>query len=272
LNLQTVAEIAKARDIWDYEAQPKEWLGGCPLCGAWDEHFETFATRDRYGFKALSVTCTQCGLNFLPERMTREAYARFYETAYRPLVSAFHGREINAQTIQPEQEEYAKGLAQILQLSLPDSARTLLDVGGSTGVVAGILGARLAIRGLTIIDPSPAEAAIARGRGIEAILGTIEDAPLVGRHFDLITLCQTADHLLDLMGSLKKIRGLLSKDGLFWSDIVDFDVTREVKIDHPFNLTEKTYREFLRRAGFKLLQVNYAPDGVHIGFLCRAAE
>jgi SAM-dependent methyltransferase len=214
------------------------------------------------------VQCT-CGLNFLNPRMTREAYARFYETAYRPLVSAFHGREINAQTIIPEQAEYARRLFRLLKGWLPMGVPlTHLDIGGSTGIVASLLRTVYQVTS-TVLDPSPAELAAAASVDHEVIRGLIEDFEPGERRWDVVTLCQTADHLLDLMGSLKKIRGLLTKDGLFWSDIVDFDKTREEKIDHPFNLTERTYREFLKRAGFELLQINYAPDGVHIGFLAR---
>ena len=39
--------------------------------------------------------------------MTADAYGRFYDGIYRPLVSAFHGRLIDAATIQAEQREYA---------------------------------------------------------------------------------------------------------------------------------------------------------------------
>lgn len=253
---------------FNYDAQSKEWLGGCPLCGAWDEHYETFANRDRYGFRVLSVTCTQCGLNFLPQRMTREAYARFYETAYRPLVSAFHGREINAQTIQPEQRVYAQALGDFLEPYVWQGLQALLDIGGSTGVVAISLAHRFGLKP-TVIDPAPEELALAGG---ETIPGFVEDYDPQGRRFDLVTMCQTADHVLDLMGTLKKVRSLLSQYGLFFVDIVDFEQTREVKIDHPYNLTRRTMREFLRRAGFDVVcEKDMASK--HIGFVCtRGAE
>jgi SAM-dependent methyltransferase len=258
--------------IFDYEAQPKETAQACNLCGSYYRHFKGDLknygrSRDRYGYEVCVAECQACHLNFFAERMTREAYARFYETAYRPLVSAFHGREINAQTIQPEQREYAARLRRVLHPWNRDGMRTLLDIGGSTGVVAQFLSDTMGVSA-TVLDPSKAELNEAEWGDVETVQGLLEDFNAADR-FDLITLCQTADHLLDLMGSLKKIKSILSPDGLFWSDIVDFNVTREVKIDHPFNLTERTYRQFLDKAGFKLLQINMAPDGKHIGFLCK---
>lgn len=256
---------------FDYDNQPKETLDHCQHCVC-PPMIHNFARRDRYGFKVGVSECGGCGLNWLSPRMTKEAYARFYETAYRPLVSAFHGREINAQTIQPEQVGYAERLAKFLE-PWCDQMRNgkVLDIGGSTGIVARFL-ADCFFLFPHVLDPSLDElnaAEMTGGGPLELIPGMIEDFDANGRTWDLVTMCQTADHLLDLMGSLKKIKSLLSEGGLFWSDIVDFDVTREVKIDHPFNLTEKTYRQFLLKAGFTLLQINYAPDGKHIGFLCR---
>lgn len=266
---QGARELTKYEAIWDYETQPKEWVTHCNLCERpANPRLDQPRGVDRYGFSYGWVFCPSCDLHFIAHRMTREAYARFYESgAYRRLVSAFHGRDVMA-TIEQEQEEYAARLTAILRPWAWPKANTLLDIGGSTGVVAGYLRDSLGMIA-AVLDPAQENAG--RFDGVIRLRGTIEDHPLRGT-WDLITLCQTADHLLDLMGSLRKIKSLLSPEGLFWSDIVDFDVTREVKIDHPFNLTERTYRMFLEKAGFKLLQINYAPDGRHIGFLCRAAE
>ncbi len=67
----------------------------------------TITHRDRYGYPAQASACSRCGLVFLNPRMTAAAYGRFYDGVYRPLVSAFHGRLIDARTIQAEQREYA---------------------------------------------------------------------------------------------------------------------------------------------------------------------
>ena len=81
---------------------------------------------------------------FLNPRMTAAAYGRFYDGIYRPLVSAFHGRLIDAQTIQAEQRDYAVDRADDDPAVLRGrrACETMLDIGGSTGVVAGALRAR----------------------------------------------------------------------------------------------------------------------------------
>src|SRR5687768_486002 len=82
---------------FDYAAQSKVRVERCNLCG--ELEFVGLTHRDRYGYPAVTSGCTQCGLVFLDPVMTREAYAAFYTKTYRPLVSAFHGRLIDARTI-----------------------------------------------------------------------------------------------------------------------------------------------------------------------------
>jgi hypothetical protein len=38
----------------------------------------------------------------------------------------------------------------------------------------------------------------------------------------VVIICQTVDHLLDVAGTLARVRQLLSDDGLLFIDIVDF--------------------------------------------------
>src|ERR1043166_938306 len=90
---------------YDYASQPKTHLTACNLCGS--SLFVVLTHRDRYGYPAEAHACQRCGLVFLNPQMTADAYGRFYDGIYRPLVSAFHGRLIDAKTIQAEQREYA---------------------------------------------------------------------------------------------------------------------------------------------------------------------
>ena len=86
---------------YDYAAQPKAAVATCNLCGT--AEFVVLSHMDRYGYPTEAHACGRCGLVFLNPRMTAQAYGRFYDGTYRPLVSAFHGRLINAHTIQAEQ-------------------------------------------------------------------------------------------------------------------------------------------------------------------------
>ncbi|HXV36720.1 MAG TPA: methyltransferase domain-containing protein [Myxococcota bacterium] len=262
---------------YDYPAQPVQRAERCNLCGS--DRFVTIAHRDRYGYPASADGCLRCGLVFLNPALTRDAYAEFYRSVYRPLVSAYHGRRIDAESIQHEQREYAAERADFLAPRMrARGCKTLLDVGGSTGVVAHALKQRFDLHA-TVIDPAPLEIDVARRLGLETVTGFVEDYDSGGATFDLIVLCQAVDHLLDVALSLSKIRDLISPWGLFFVDIVDFRaayrrngcVEEAIKIDHPYYLTDATMRAYLERSGFELLAIDFAADHLHVGYLCAPA-
>jgi SAM-dependent methyltransferase len=262
---------------FDVEAVPKRRVEACNLCGG--SEFETVAEDDRYGFPLTADRCTRCGLVFLNPMPTAEAYAHFYRHVYRPLVSAFHGRTIDAETVERDQAEYAAELVATLEPFLAGGRRrTLLDVGGSTGVVAEAVARRFGLAA-TVLDPAPDEAERAAARGLETVVGTIEDYDPGERRFGVVLLCQTIDHLLDVAGSLAKLRRVIAEDGLLFVDIVDFRVPwrrtgrieEAIKVDHPYSLTPETAEALLAQAGFRPTHVERAADGLHVRYVCEPA-
>lgn len=263
---------------YDYAAQPAERVPACNLCGC--EVLVTLTHRDRYGYPASATACSRCGLAFLNPRMTADAYVRFYDGVYRPLVSAFHGRLIDARTILDEQQDYAVDRAGTVRPWLAGAGfQTMLDIGGSTGVVAAQFAREFGLRG-TLIDPAPLEVEHARALGLETVTGLVETHDFGASRFDVVLICQTIDHLLDVGGTLRRVRGLLSDRGLLFVDIVDFraaylrngSVEDATKIDHPYYLTQETMQTYLRRAGFAVVHADYAADHLHVSYLCRKAS
>lgn len=170
---QMVVKDAIAALGCDYGEQATHWPLACNLCGA-RGHAVKAAERDRYGYPATFVVCQRCGLGYLCPRLNATQYMHFYSEVYRPLVSAYHGRRIDAETVQLDQHDYATGLAAFLLPLLPSAPRTILDVGGSTVVVSRVLAACLHARA-TVLDPAPDELAVARAAGMETVAGLIED-------------------------------------------------------------------------------------------------
>src|SRR5687768_11294998 len=263
---------------FDYAAQEWMLVERCNLCGA--SAFTVLTHRDRYGYPAPASACDRCGLVFLDPVMSARAYGRFYAGTYRPLVSAYHGRLIDARTIQNEQREYAVDRGDLLAPYLDGrGGRTLLDIGGSTGIVAHQLARRFGLTA-TVIDPAPLEAAEAQALGLETIEGLVEEVDLGDRRFDVVIVCQTVDHLLDVAGTLRRIRQLLSERGVLFIDIVDFraaylrnwSVEEAVKIDHPYYFTESTIVAYLRKSGFEILRADYAADHLHVSYVVRPGE
>jgi ubiquinone/menaquinone biosynthesis C-methylase UbiE len=280
--MTTIASGARAERIaslaFDYDSQPKTNVEHCNLCGV--SEFVGLTHKDRYGYRAAAACCVRCGLVFLDPVMTPAAYGRFYEGTYRALVSAYHGRLIDARTIQQEQREYAVERGDLVQALVHGRGyKTLLDIGGSTGVVAHAFAKRFNLRA-TVVDPAPLETAQAQTLGLETIEGLVEHVDLGERRFDVVTLCQTVDHLLDVSGTLRRIRELLTPDGLLFVDIVDFraaylrnwSIEEAIKIDHPYYLTEATITGYLRRTGFQVIRTDFAADHLHISYVARPSQ
>lgn len=255
---------------YDPAPGPREDVLECNLCGS--NRLVEVARRDRYGYRSTLAVCVRCGLGFLSPRPTRDAYAAFYRDVYRPLVSAYHGRRIDAETVQAEQRGYAAELAAFLERTLPRAPASVLDVGGSTGVVAAAF-VRDDLRP-TVLDPAPDELAVAKAAGMETVEGFAEDFDPGERRWELVLLCRTIDHLLDVTATLKAIRGLLSDAGHAFVDVLDISwvlarqgaVEAAYKVDHPFYLTRATAQAYFAKVGLDVVGERMGDDG-HWGFV-----
>jgi SAM-dependent methyltransferase len=261
---------------FDPASQPTERVSQCNLCGPRGRPVEV-SRRDRYGYPTTLVVCARCGLGYLSPRLSAAGYAHFYAGVYRPLVSAYHGRRIDAETVQVDQRDYAAELADFLVPLLEGRSETILDVGGSTGTVAGVMADRLGARA-TVLDPSPDELAVARDAGMETVAGLVEDFDPGGRRWDLVLLCQTIDHLLDLRSTLTALRRMTAPGGRAFVDVLDagFVVAKTgsiegaSKIDHPFYLTRASAGACFGLTGYTVVAERLSDDG-HLGFVLTPA-
>ena len=260
---------------YDYGSREIEPIAACNLCGSTD--LAELANRDRYGYAASLWMCRRCGLGFLSPRLTAGEYGRFYADVYRPLVSAFHDRRIDAETVQDDQRGYAAELVEFLAATLPSPPRSVMDVGGSTGIVSGA--ARDAFgSAVTVLDPAPDELAVAAAAGMETMAGFAEDFDPGDRRWDLVLLCQTIDHLLDVRRTLESMRRMTADDGHAFVDVLDLliaarrlgSVEGAAKIDHPYYLTHDPAIAFFRLVGFEPVAERLSGDG-HWGFVLAPA-
>lgn len=270
----TLSERVRAVGF-DPAAVDREDVRECNLCGG--VRLVEVARCDRYGFDSRLLVCGRCGLGFISPRPTSASYAAFYRDVYRPLVSAYHGRLIDAGTVQEEQRVYATDLRTFLDRALPRSPRTVLDVGGSTGVVGAAF--RGDATGVTVLDPAPDELEVAASAGMETVEGFAEDFDPGDRTWDLVLLCQTIDHLLDVRGTLAAIRRFIGSDGFAFIDVLDVAwvlarqgaVEAAYKVDHPHYLTRATACAYFERVGLRVVTERMADDG-HWGFVLSAGE
>jgi 2-polyprenyl-3-methyl-5-hydroxy-6-metoxy-1,4-benzoquinol methylase len=261
---------------FNYAERPKEQRPTCELCGG--RTTAEVSRCDRYGFPAVLRVCVCCGLGWLSPRLTRREYDAFYRNVYRALVSAYHGQRIDALTIQDEQRVYAEELFAFLQYYLTTEPSTVLDIGGSTGVVSASLHDAYGAH-VTVVDPAREELAVAAAAGMETVEGFIEDFDTGQRRWDLVLLCQTIDHLLELRTTIERIRSFLRPGGHAFIDVVDLpfafrragQVEGAVKIDHPYYLTRSTAIALFGLAGLSVVAERLS-EGGEWGFLLKAGH
>jgi len=250
----------------------------CNICGCRRQII--LGKRDRYDFPVRTALCPSCGLIYLVDRLNPEAYSEFYGSGrYRFLTGQFCGRQSNIEDIRRDQLNYAASIVDVLESCNGDREhRSLLDVGGSAGVVAATVASRLGWTA-TVLDPAVEEIAAAKALGIEGVVGSLETyAP--GRKFDVILLCRSIEHLFDLRSSLLNIRELLEPDGLFYCDVIDFVESCRLqgapeaitKIDHCYWLCHETAPRIFEAVGFEIICADvYSRAGI-IGYLMRPCE
>jgi SAM-dependent methyltransferase len=93
-------------------------------------------------------------------------------------------------------------------------AKRVLDVGCATGNLA----VRLKNDGIDVVgvEPNPAAAAVAEGRGLEVIVAPFQESTvemLSGQRFDVIVFADSLEHMADPLAALILARALLEKGG-----------------------------------------------------------
>ncbi len=238
------------------------------------------ASTDRYGLPLRTAMCLHCGLLYLMDRLTAWDYARFYyEGLYRDVSSSFLGVKHSIAQVRNNQIDYARKLIQAIGGYVTGGPECrLVDIGGSTGLVAGEFVKRFGVKA-TVLEPSEEESAAARESGLDVVTGSLEDWNPSDK-FQIALLCRSVEHVFDLRLSLSKIRSLLAPGGLFYCDIADFTEMCRLtgapetvaKIDHCYWLCHDTAPAIFRSAGFQVLSMNLVFSQGQVGFLMQACE
>lgn len=249
----------------------------CGFCG--EEKKYIVASQDRYGLPFRTAGCHRCGIYYLLDHFSSEGYQKFYGSLYRNLTASFSGRQHRTpHSLVSEQRHYAEYvLAMVGDVVKEARPSSLLDVGGSTGIVAKLFAERLGCSG-TVLDPSPDEIEVARSLGLNGTVGMLENIEIHGHErYDLILVCRTIEHFFDLKGSLNSIYELLSDEGLVYVDIVDYVDgckyygTPETvsKVDHLYWLTSDVAPIIFEAAGFEVLTIHVGTMPMIYGYLLR---
>jgi 2-polyprenyl-3-methyl-5-hydroxy-6-metoxy-1,4-benzoquinol methylase len=198
----------------------------CNLCGRDDYLIRFPATADGdaprvdafrcthpgYGHHAQIVECRHCGLVYAnprwPTDVVLDAYTAVEDRTY---VEERLGREIT----------FKHHLRDMEQIIGPAEGRSLLDVGAYIGVFVEVAAAAgWQAQG---VEPSEWAAAEARRRGLNVRVGTLDTAGFALESFDVVTLWDVIEHLVDPAVELDRARCLLRPGGWLVVHTMDID-------------------------------------------------
>lgn len=251
------ARVREAGPAFDPAQYPHEAVA-CNLCGADDA--AVVAEKDRYGLPTRIVQCQSCGLRYVSPRMTAEGYAAFYRDGYRKLLTQLRGRTQRRAEFEAEQWRYALDLAEEVAPFIAGSR--LLDVGGSTGVVGRLFGARWGFD-VTVLDPAPDE--LERAINCERLCVSAEDAEFPPA--DVALLCRAIDHLRDPLGVLRRLRERVRTLVVDAMDVDRWPLVARYKVDHPYAFTADTLRQMVEAAGWRVRHRWERRGGKYVGLL-----
>ncbi len=101
--------------------------------------------------------------------------------------------------------------AHVLTLDLMKGSRRVLDVGAATGYLSEAMAAQGA--SVVAVEIDPASAAIARGRGADVRVGTVDETVAADEMFDAILVADVLEHVADADAFLRSLLRHLTADG-----------------------------------------------------------
>ena len=142
----------------------------------------------------------------------------------------------------------------------PDQSRDILSVGCGPAIGLGWLLPFAGPKGIvTGLDPEPGRA-IPCPKGIEFVVGRMEEPPLAGRVFNVVLAMDVLEHLDDDLAGLQQAAGLLRPGGYLLITVPAFPFLwggQDVVSQHRRRYTKATLRDLLQRTGLRGFTLSY---------------
>jgi SAM-dependent methyltransferase len=242
----------------------------CPCCGGDLNGNVLFTGRDRWQGTPgeFHVTqCGACGAGVTLPRLPNDQLADFYPESYAPYVPVEgHGP---AAVIWRFLQNRALAGAPLNALAGQMPGR-VVDVGCGRGDLA----AQLIARGWTAtgVEPSRRACEVAKGRGIDCRLGTLDTVVLAPGAYDAAVFQHSLEHVTDATTDLRRIRNALAQGGIavvivpnfgswqrkrFGSRWFHLDVPR-----HRIHFTQASLERTMQRAGLSVERIGTSSSAV----------
>jgi len=247
-----------------------ETVDACPMCGS--ERFRTAFEEPPYQVRR----CKRCGLGWVSPRFDQAGLAEIYK-------SDRYWRSDSPKTqgytdYRGAEELYLDTFRRRLRFVLRDGPRAgrALDVGCAAGFcMATLRELGFETHGLEVSETIGSHA---RERfGFDTVyIGTLESSPYPDSHFDLITMWDVVEHVVDPVSLLTRARELLAPGGLLVIETQDIDSRFARTLgprwhhfkheEHIYHFTAPTVRTLLAQAGFRVTKLTHRYGGKDVSF------
>lgn len=242
----------------------------CPVCESPAADPCVLSGPDRFygtpGTFCVSV-CAECGCGWTLPPASAEELASFYPQSYDSW--ALQAGLLGAVQRAGQRLIFDRAFTRLpLRVLTERPPGELLDVGCGRGD----LGAALIRRGWRVsgVDPSPSACAVARRRGVEAHIGTLDSVRLSGESFDAVIMSHSLEHVPDLRAELTRVLRLLRAAGLVIISVPNFACWQRERFRaawfpldlprHRTHFTPTSLELALTTVGFDVLSVDAASD------------
>lgn len=258
------------------EQQDLEVVAVCPLCGA--SEFRTAFEEAPYSIRR----CVRCGMAWTSPRLREDALQKLYGAPYwrsgSPKTLGYHD-------YRGDQDLYVRTFHRRLDFVLADGpgGGRALDVGCAAGFCMQALRERgFEVHGVEV-SPAIAAHAIERLRFETVHVGTLDTAPFPEAWFDLITMWDVIEHVVDPRALLRRARALLKPGGKLVVETQDIDSVFARALgprwhhykhaEHIYHFNRSTLRTLLGQAGFEVqaMTPRHAGKYVSLHFIAERA-
>jgi 2-polyprenyl-3-methyl-5-hydroxy-6-metoxy-1,4-benzoquinol methylase len=243
----------------------------CNLCGADD----TALLMEVDGFHI--VRCKQCGLIYVNPRYREETLHEIYTESYYDHDGITNGLEFYGYDDYLRDEEniritFARRLETIE--SYANKGR-LLDVGCATGFFLDL--ARQ--QGWEVVGTEVSDYGARYARqyfGLDVHLGTLSELGFGAQSFDVVTMWDVIEHVLDPTAELHEVHRILRHEGVLSIITPDagslvarvlgrrWEEFRRVR-EHVYFFSKRTLAEMLRKTGFEIVRTESANKVFYLG-------
>jgi SAM-dependent methyltransferase len=244
---------------------PAAVSSACLLCSS----LSIYLYVEKYGYRMFR--CADCGLLFCNPYPSKQSLAFFYNSKYKDFENSYFAES------RSERLKIFRPRAQLVLDLLPANGR-ILDVGGAIGLFVDALFELASDVPVTVSDLSHDALRLLalRHPAVKQIAGDFMDIPCYSP-YQIVTMWDTLEHLVDPNFSLQRIHALLAEGGHFIFSTpnttgLEWVVKQEKHVQilppgHVNLFNVGNIAELLQRNGFSVLQILTPNPDLDISYL-----